>query len=202
MRRDAGNAHALIEHWREAGDDARAPLQFALIEAMARRAADHDGAAREVIDARLTTLLQAYGALLDVPPANEAASTTIDTLGELRAQLQARHDGAQHASYPEHPALADARTTWETLRADRQLRQSLRQAPADAGPLNSVVLVHRAMARMRELSPGYLRHFLAYVDALSWLERLQSGGAMSDPAAPRAAVAKKATRSRTRSRSG
>lgn len=65
------------------------------------------------------------------------------------------------------------RIQWEQLHADSRLRITLQQAPAEGGPLNSAVLVHRMLTLMQETSPGYLRHFVAYADALSWLEQMQ-----------------------------
>jgi len=50
---------------------------------------------------------------------------------------------------------------------------------------------------MREQSPGYLEHFLAYVDALSWIEQLHGGDAPKETRrAPPAA--KKGARTRSR----
>ena len=51
---------------------------------------------------------------------------------------------------------------------------------------------------MRELSPGYLQQFLSYVDALSWMEQMNGGGAFTAKDAPRAAGVKKNTRSTPR----
>jgi Protein of unknown function (DUF2894) len=51
------------------------------------------------------------------------------------------------------------------------VEQALARKPAQAGPLNSHVLVLQALELMRELSPDYLRHFLAHVESLQWLER-------------------------------
>jgi len=55
---------------------------------------------------------------------------------------------------------------------------------------------------MRELSPGYLQHFLSYVEALSWMEHV-SGPAAGMPAspvaqAPRANGGKKTSRGKSR----
>jgi len=36
--------------------------------------------------------------------------------------------------------------------------------------------VHRALVSMRELSPDYLHRFVAYVDALLWLEGVNGRG--------------------------
>ena len=79
--------------------------------------------------------------------------------------------------------------------------EPLQQAPADAGPLNSGVLVHRALGLMRSLSPGYLQHFLAYVDALSWLQQMQDHDVLATQQKPGAAIGKKPTRGKPRKRS-
>ena len=74
------------------------------------------------------------------------------------------------------PAAADAeslqyfRRTWSRLAAEQHLAQSRSSLPGNAGPLHSHTLVHRALALMRELSPGYFERFMAHVDALAWLE--------------------------------
>ena len=80
--------------------------------------------------------------------------------------------------------LGYLRSTWSRLSADRRLTQSLAKVPENAGPLNSQHLVHRALTQMRELSPEYLHHFMAQVDALLWLEQAASP-APAPVAAPR-----------------
>lgn len=66
------------------------------------------------------------------------------------------------------------RGTWSRLSAQQRLRQTLAQVPAQAGPLNSNAVVHRALVLMQEVSPAYLQRFVAYADALLWLEHQQS----------------------------
>lgn len=74
------------------------------------------------------------------------------------------------------PAQLDYfRELWAGVNARRQLRQSQEQVPDNAGPLNSSHLVHRSLSLMRGLSPGYLRHFLAHLEALSWMEQMGAG---------------------------
>jgi len=73
-------------------------------------------------------------------------------------------------AYPELAMLEHFRQIGARLRVDRQARASLAQAPGNAGPLNSALLAHRALVLMHAQSPGYLRHFLDYLDALAWLE--------------------------------
>ncbi|OAX56256.1 DUF2894 domain-containing protein [Xanthomonas graminis] len=138
----------------------------------------------------------------------DAAPTARSPLGDLLQQFAsgAPHDAhaAANAMPPQPaqlPALDDARRLWTELRSRSQLRQSLQQAPSDAGPLNSGVLVHRALALMRSLSPGYLQQFLAYVDALSWLQQLHDAGALTTQQKPGADIGKKPTRGKPRKRS-
>ncbi|CTP87930.1 hypothetical protein A6R71_16095 [Xanthomonas translucens pv. arrhenatheri] len=143
----------------------------------------------------------------DSDAAPTASASARSPLGDLlqRFASGATHDAhaAANAMPPQPaqlPALDDARRLWTELRSRSQLRQSLQQAPADAGPLNSGVLVHRALALMRSLSPGYLQQFLAYVDALSWLQQLHDAGALATPHKPDAAIGKKPTRGKPRKR--
>ncbi|WP_050868694.1 DUF2894 domain-containing protein [Burkholderia pseudomallei] len=122
-------------------------------------------------------------------PASPTASPTASGRVALRAE----------------PELLDYfRETWSKLSADSQLRASLEQVPKNAGPLNSSSLVHRSLSLMRELSPEYLRQFLSYVDALSWLQQMNGDEAATGDEAARGAVggggasAKKNTRKRSR----
>lgn len=166
--------------------DATAAIHAQLIAALERRAAALDGEARRALEARLAELRAAP---------TEAPDTTAATspAGPLRELLDYLADGtcADRAAYPDIPALADFRQLWSTLRAESQLQQSVAHVPTDAGPLNSTALASRAIALMRELSPAYLRSFLAYVDELSWLDNLGSVGAAATAGAP-------ATRKRAR----
>jgi len=78
--------------------------------------------------------------------------------------------------------MSHFRATWDRLSAAQRLTQSLAKVPDNAGPLNSLQLVHRSLALMSELSPEYLHRFLAHVDALLWLEAASGD---SPRAAPR-----------------
>ncbi|WP_407069807.1 DUF2894 domain-containing protein [Luteibacter sahnii] len=78
------------------------------------------------------------------------------------------------STYPDLPLLDEVRRLWTQVRSESQLRLSHEPAPSGAGPLNSAALVYRAIALMREQSPDYLRHFLSYVDDLSWLEQVHA----------------------------
>ena len=74
-------------------------------------------------------------------------------------------------SRPELKAIRDFRNTWSKLSIDRQVAQALEQAPANAGPINSHMLVLRSLELMRDISPDYLNRFISYADTLLCLDR-------------------------------
>jgi hypothetical protein len=62
--------------------------------------------------------------------------------------------------------MAPVPNTWSKLSVDRQVTQALHQAPANAGPINSHMLVLRSLTLMRDISPEYLNRFISYADTL------------------------------------
>lgn len=202
----------MLDAWREQGADRLDPVRFHLMDALARRAAGHDGDTRRLLDARLATLLAGYADTVEraaanaaeagMPPAEPAPGEPAPgepargALAALVAQL-ARDAQADRAGID--PAMIEFfRETWSKVRTEKQYRQALDQVPRNAGPLNSSSLVHRSLSLMRDLSPGYLQQFLSYVDALSWLEDLMGGGAQAEKEAPRAKGVKKPARGKAR----
>jgi hypothetical protein len=202
MDGDALPAAAQLQAWRARGAERMDPVRFAFIDALATRARAHRGDARRLLDTRLSGLIAAYAAdLAGWTPRASAASDAATPLRSLVAAMASR--GAVDAASVATPApqasavLEEARRVWTQVRTDSQVRAVLDDLPTDAGPLNSGKLVHRALHVMREVSPGYLQHFIAYADTLSSLERLQQNlGALSTDAdggkpAPRARARKR-----------
>jgi hypothetical protein len=79
--------------------------------------------------------------------------------------------------------------TWTQLSLEQQLTQALAQMPENAGPLNSHMLVLRALILMRDQAPAYLHRFMAYLETLLWFEAPESA---TPPAKKGAAPAKAA----------
>jgi hypothetical protein len=96
----------------------------------------------------------------------------------------------------EPPGLHYFRRTWSRLNARERLAQSCASLPANAGPLNSHILVHRALATLHELAPGYLEHLVAHVDDLLWIEAATGGAGPEAPAPARGDAERKAPRGR------
>lgn len=186
---------AQLDAWRQQQLDRHDPLGFAVIEALQSRAQAQQGAVRKLLDARLATMVAAYAARIaeqtaraprrgrGAPaPGAERASPLSGLLATLAAHAHTQAppvprdaplDTAPAPAFPALPAISEFRDLWATVRNESQMRISLAQGPGDGGPLNSAVLVHRSLTLMSELSPGYLQHFLMYLDNLAWLEQLQ-----------------------------
>lgn len=62
--------------------------------------------------------------------------------------------------------VRESRDTWARLSVDKQLALAMKQAPENAGPINSHMLVLRSLAMMQAISPGYLSRVVSYVDTL------------------------------------
>jgi hypothetical protein len=122
-------------------------------------------------------------------------------LGELTHYI-AQHaaDGAGQSGevisglgqQPELKTSRVFRNTWSKLSVDRQVAKALDQAPKNAGPINSHMLVLRSLTLMRDISPDYLNRFTSYVDTLLGLEQTEKGKAPSAPKAAAGDAAKKA----------
>ncbi|KXU88978.1 hypothetical protein CR51_33785 [Caballeronia megalochromosomata] len=173
---NAGSARAMLDAWLASGDDRANPVRFHLIDALDRRAAAYDGETRRMLDARVAQLLDLYRSDIEHAASQRAATQINDERGPLATLIE---DIAKSSSVhtTSHAELLDYfRAVWSKVSAEKQLRDSLAQVPRNAGPLNSSSLVHRSLSLMREVSPGYLQQFLAYVDALSWMEEMNGPG--------------------------
>jgi Protein of unknown function (DUF2894) len=91
----------------------------------------------------------------------------------------------QPGQAPDMKSLAGFREVWAKIAADDQLDRALARKPENAGPLNSHMLVLRALDLMRQLSPDYLRRFMVHVDTLLWLEQVQTTATETKPKTPR-----------------
>ena len=199
MDGDALPPLAQVQAWRAQGLDRADPVRFDILQALSARLGTHEGEARRLLEARLAGLIRAYAQGLARTPTPVAPVPARDSgLRGLVAALQAR-DGDAPAPGPSPvapSALTEAREVWAQVRTDSQLRASLHDVPADAGPLNSGMLMHRALHLMRAASPGYLQHFIAYADTLSSLEQLQQAVAPLITATDTPRPAKRAPRKR------
>jgi hypothetical protein len=135
------------------------PVRLRVIESLTRRAAAQEGETRQWMLRRIEALA-AEPPRTARDPAPPAPGAALDALRGLVERLGRTR---------EMPA-AVARGSWTRLRVEQRVRQALEQVPANAGPLNSSYVVHRALQAMGEISPAYLDAFMSHVDTLLWLE--------------------------------
>lgn len=137
------------------------PVRLRVLQGLARRAAAQTGPLRERLVARL---LQ-----------RAAAETVARPLA-----LPARPPGplsllvAELPTLPELRSVAAHRRTWGQLRVQRRLAEVSAAVPDHLGPLNSQVLMARALQQVQALSPDYLQCLLTQLDGLAALAPLQA----------------------------
>lgn len=168
---------------RQAGADKFDPVHLHYLQALTRRANAHQGAVKHLLDAKLAQALAAYTARFaqsknDAPCKTTLAPVTPATpLGEL-ARYRAQQTPARVL-----PSTQYFRNTWSKLSVGKRVTQALDQAPKNAGPINSHMLVLRSLALMRDIAPDYLTRFTNYADTLLSLD--QSDGEVSKIPKPR-----------------
>jgi hypothetical protein len=179
------------------------PVRSRILEAMERRMAGQPDPVRRLLQQKLERA-GAEDALPSTPVApkeevrrDRPAPTPLAQLNlHVRATVAARAEpqlpGETHDA-DELASLKGFRRAWARGRTLEQVEQAMVRKPANAGPLNSHALVLQTLSLMRDLSPDYLRRFVAGVEALQWLER-------ASEQLPRdaAKAARRGTRARTK----
>ncbi|MFC7513736.1 DUF2894 domain-containing protein [Herbaspirillum sp. GCM10030257] len=117
------------------------------------------------------------------PESAESAYTRAGTKFGMHAEMHAETPSRTRS---ELKTIRKFRNTWSKLSADKQVAQALEQAPTNAGPINSHMLVLRSLALMRDISPDYLNRFMSYADTLLCLDQ----GEKEKPAIPKKKAAK------------
>jgi len=84
----------------------------------------------------------------------------------------APHAGAWRA---ESPRIQQFRRQLSKISVQKQVTQAIAQAPQNAGPINSHMLVLRSLGLMRNISPDYLNRFMTHVDTLLRLDEADKG---------------------------
>ena len=169
------------------------PVGWHYIQVLAERTRTRTGQAQALLQAKLSTALAQLQARL---PAPQKANTTPPSrttahLSPLSALLQ---DMA--APTPERPLnpsghgrmdkphIVAFRQQLGKISVQKQVTQAIAQAPQNAGPINSHMLVLRSLGLMRDLSPDYLNRFMGYVDTLLFLDSPATGKATPKKTVP------------------
>lgn len=162
------------------------PVRFHFLDALARRAPGQPAPVRRLLEGKLQVALAEYSrrwaqadktpaAPVRRPGARTSARKPATPLAQLNEYIRTAASAAPgtEGERPEENELASVRRfrlAWSSSRTQDQVEQAATRKPANAGPLNSHVLVLQSLALMQELSPDYLRRFLVQVESLQWLQ--------------------------------
>ena len=172
------------------------PARLHYLDVLAQRITTAPEAVQRVLQDKLDTALTDLEARLRLPPhlppaalaagAQETAAPLV-ALNQYIRGLKQQDNG--HASGPglesslgrgltgntetrtEMASVHRFREAWSRIAAEDQVIEAVERGPANAGPLNSHMLVLRTLSLLRGLSPDYLRRFVSQVETLQWLEQ-------------------------------
>jgi hypothetical protein len=173
---DAGHDASVQERiaaLRESGEWQVDAARFGYLEALARRIPAQPAPVRERLEQKLEIGLSEFMQRVAArAPAPRKKPTSTTPLAQLNAYIRGLRAASPEGQAGDELASARAfRQAWEKTRALERVQQALARKPANAGPLNSHALVLRSLDVLRELSPDYLRRFVAQVETLQWLEQ-------------------------------
>lgn len=156
------------------------PVGWHYLQVLAERTRNQTGPAQALLQAKLHTAVAQLQLRLAEPqtPSARPSSQTPSPLSALLQDMAA--PSAQRPWSPsghgrlDNPRVEEFRQQLGKISVQKQVTQAIAQAPQNAGPINSHMLVLRSLGLMRDLSPDYLNRFMAYVDTLLILDAPQS----------------------------
>lgn len=148
------------------------------IETLAQRMQAQAGPAQRLLQAKLQETLKVFEARMNAagvaneqPAASPAQPSPMATLlQDMQAQSGPQASGKTAGWPAENPRIQQFRKQLSQISVQKQVTQAIAQAPQNAGPINSHMLVLRSLGLMRNISPDYLNRFMAHVDTLLCLD--------------------------------
>jgi hypothetical protein len=132
-----------------------------------------DSAAQGVKQPAMSPLAELLQDMLP-DPADPAHKANLQGSDASSATNALSRYGLKTAWRAESPRIRQFRKQLRQISVQKQVSQAMAQAPQNAGPINSHMLVLRSLSLMRKASPDYLNRFMAYVDTLLWLDVAES----------------------------
>jgi hypothetical protein len=155
------------------------PIGWHHIQVLAERTRTQTGLAQGLLQAKLNSAvaqLQARLAAQKKPhtshnqPSRHTPSPLSALLRDMAAPSAERPLSPSGHGRMDNPRVAQFRQQLGKMSVQKQVTQAIAQAPQNAGPINSHMLVLRSLGLMRDLSPDYLNRFMGYVDTLLFLD--------------------------------
>jgi hypothetical protein len=156
------------------------PVGWHYIQALAERTRTQKGPAQALLQAKLHMSLSQLQARLaahkklHTPPIGRTPSPLSALLQDMSAPTDERPLSPSGHGRMDNPRVAQFRQQLGKINVQKQVTQAIAQAPQNAGPINSHMLVLRSLGLMRDLSPDYLNRFMGYVDTLFFLDSAET----------------------------
>lgn len=145
------------------------------IETLAKRTQAQSGPAQGLLQTKLQAALQRFEARMNTASEHPTAPSSMPSplaalLQDMGPQTAPQANGKPRAWQAENPRIQQFRKQLSRISVQKQVTQAIAQAPQNAGPINSHMLVLRSLGLMRDISPDYLNRFMAHVDTLLCLD--------------------------------
>ena len=156
------------------------------IETRAERTHTQSGAARQLLQVKLQAALTEFEARMRsaaTPSTTPAQAVQPSPMGALLQHMTSHQTpqspgqelGQSVGWRAERPRIQQFRQQLSKISVHKQVKQAIALAPANAGPINSHMLVLRSLGLMRDLSPDYLNRFMTHLDTLLCLDEADKG---------------------------
>jgi hypothetical protein len=113
---------------------------------------------------------QSLSAEPDAAPEDALPSPLAQLLQEMTPAAGETRPNQPNSWRAESPRIQQFRKQLGQISVQKQVSKAMAQAPQNAGPINSHMLVLRSLSLMREASPEYLGRFMVYLDTLLCLD--------------------------------
>ena len=173
------DAQALLQPAQAAEAAQLDPVGWHHIQVLTERTRTQTGLAQVLLQAKLNSALAQLQARLaaqkkqhtqHIQPTRHTPSPLSALLRDMSAPSAERPLSPGGHGRMDKPHIVQFRQQLGKISVQKQVTQAIAQAPQNAGPINSHMLVLRSLGLMRDLSPDYLHRFMGYVDTLLFLD--------------------------------
>jgi hypothetical protein len=160
------------------------PVGWHYTEQLWQRASKVTGLTRDLLLAQREKALSEMNAHWDAKtlsglpaaaPESALPSPLAQLLQEMTPASGETRPNKPNAWRAESPRIQQFRKQLRQISVLKQVTHAMAQAPQNAGPINSHMLVLRSLGQMREASPDYLGRFMVYLDTLLFLDAPNPG---------------------------
>lgn len=169
---------ALMIRLQEAGAHKADAVGWYYVQTLAERIRRQPDSIQRLLEPRLCQALLALQARLNQRPLSEndrsASPSPMAALLQDMGSAPCWHVQNAPPHLHESPRVSQLRQQLLRISVQKQVSHAMARGPQNAGPINSHMLVLRALGLLREIAPDYLSRFMVHLDTLLCLEQGQT----------------------------